>query len=69
MATPKRIKNLFHFTDRRNLPSIRTTAGLFSYARLQKMGINIPVPGGNKWSHEADAHKAMDRYVLGPVGA
>lgn len=61
--TTKRIRNLFHFTDRRNLPSIRATGGLFSYARLQKMGIEIPAPGGNEWSHEADAQKAMDRYV------
>src|SRR5271154_851108 len=63
MATLPRIRNLFHFTDRRNLPSIRATGGLFSYALLQEMGVKIPAPGGNEWSHDADAYKAMDRYV------
>jgi ssDNA thymidine ADP-ribosyltransferase, DarT len=63
MATPPTIKNLFHFTDRRNVPSIRSTEGLYSYAQLQRMGIEIPAPGGNEWSHEADAYKGMDRYV------
>lgn len=59
----QKVRNLFHFTDRRNLPSIKTTGGLFSYARLKEMGIVIPAPGGNDWSHEADAYKSMDRYV------
>ena len=63
MAMPPAIRNLFHFTDRRNLPLIQATGGLFSYARLKEMGIKIPAPGGNDWSHEADAHKGMDRYV------
>lgn len=57
------IRNLFHFTDRRNLPSIKETGGLFSYAQLIEIGIEIPAPGGNEWSHEADAYKGMDRYV------
>ena len=63
MTTPQTIRNLFHFTDRRNLPSIKKVGGLFSYARLKEMGIEIPAPGGNDWSHEADAYKSMDRYV------
>lgn len=57
------IRNLFHFTDRRNLPSIREHGGLYSYALLKEMGIDIPAPGGNDWSHEADAYKSMDRFV------
>ena len=60
---PQTIKSLFHFTDRRNLPSIQKTGGLFSYARLKEMKIEIPAPGGNEWSHEADAYKSMDKYV------
>jgi ssDNA thymidine ADP-ribosyltransferase, DarT len=62
---PKRpaIKDLFHFTDRRNLPSIRDLGGLYSYALLQEMGVEIPAPGGNEWSRDADAYKGMDRYV------
>lgn len=57
------INSLFHFTDQRNLPSIKETGGLFSYAKLTEMGIEIPAPGGNDWSHEADGYKGMDRYV------
>jgi len=60
---PQTIKNLFHFTDRRNLPSIQTAGGLFSYALLKEKKIEIPAPGGNDWSHEADAYKNMDKYV------
>lgn len=60
---PPSIRSLFHFTDRRNLTSIKETGGLFSYARLKEMKIEIPAPGGNDWSHEADAYKSMDRYV------
>src|SRR5258705_7709978 len=60
---PPTIRNLFHFTDRRNLPSIQTTGGLLSYARLKEMGVEIPAPGGNDWSHEADAYRGMDQYV------
>lgn len=57
------IRSLFHFTDRRNLASIREKGGLYSYAKLKEMGIEIPAPGGNEWSHDADAYKGMDRYV------
>jgi hypothetical protein len=63
MTMSPTIRNLFHFTDRRNLPSIQATGGLYSYARLKEMGIEIPAPGGNDWSHEADAYKGMERYV------
>ena len=27
------------------------------------MGINIPAPGGNEWSMDADRHSGMDAYV------
>jgi len=27
------------------------------------MGIEVPAPGGNDWSRDADARKGMDRYV------
>jgi hypothetical protein len=60
---PETIRSLFHFADRRNLPSIKKHGGLFSYAHLTEKGIEIPAPGGNDWSHQADAYKGMDRYV------
>src|SRR5579871_4480926 len=57
------VKAFYHFTDRRNVASIRERGGLYSLASLRKMGIEIPAPGGNKWSHDADAAKGLDRYV------
>jgi hypothetical protein len=58
-----KIPRLYHFTDRRNLESIRRHGGLHPFADLAKRGVTIPAPGGNEWSHDADALKDMDRYV------
>ena len=59
----KRIPQLFHFTDRRNLPLIRELGGLLPLATLRQMQIAIPAPGGNDWSHDADSAKGVDKYV------
>lgn len=58
-----RIKNLYHFTDRRSLPSIKRLGGLLSLAHLKAGGHVIAAPGGNDWSHEADERIGLDRYV------
>lgn len=58
-----RIGSLYHFTDTRNLISIRDRGGLYSWHRLQEMGVGVDVPGGNDWSHDADALKGLDNYV------
>ena len=66
MTLPKQlaqIPRLYHFTDRRNLPLIRELGGLHPVAELVKRGVNIPAPGGNEWSRDADALKGMGRYV------
>ena len=52
----------FHFTDERNLPSIRQH-GLLSTQHLRESGISIPAPGGNEWSMDADQQSGMDAYV------
>ena len=54
---------LYHFTDRRNLPLICQSGGLFSMADLIEMAVEVPYPGGNEWSHNADKRNGMDRYV------
>jgi hypothetical protein len=59
----KRITLLYHFTDRRNLPLIREHGGLYPLARLRKKKIEVPAPGGNEWSRDADGMKGMDAYV------
>jgi hypothetical protein len=56
------IRNLFHFTDIRNIPSIKKH-GLLSLSELQTRGIEILAPGGNEWSHEEDERRGLDEYV------
>jgi hypothetical protein len=65
MATKSldQIPRLYHFTDRRNLDSIRAQGGLHPLSNLVKRGVNIPAPGGNQWSRDADELKGMGRYV------
>ena len=53
----------YHFTDERNLPSIRASGGLLSLAELRRRSIDVTAPGGNDWSHEADEHFGLDDYV------
>jgi hypothetical protein len=59
----KTIPVLFHFTDRRNLPMIQDLGGLYPYAVLRRRGIEIPAPGGNEWSHDANGMQGLDEYV------
>jgi hypothetical protein len=53
----------FHFTDMRNVPSIKKLGGLYSLRELRKRGIEITSPGGNEWSHDADVQRGLDQYV------
>lgn len=57
------IPRLYHFTDKRNLDSIRKVGGLHPLADLIAAGVKIPAPGGNQWSHDADAYSGVDRFV------
>ena len=52
---------VYHFTDRKNLSSIRKH-GLYSAQALKRYKIDA-VRGGNDWSIEADAACGMDAYV------
>ncbi|MBT9137439.1 MAG: hypothetical protein DDT34_02531 [Firmicutes bacterium] len=58
-----KVRCFYHFTDERNLDSIRNVGGLFRHAELLRRGILVPAPGGNDWSHEADARVGVDEYV------
>src|SRR5260370_4560046 len=58
-----RITRLYHFTDRQNLPLIQKLGGLYPPSQLEARGIQIPAPGGNQWSRDADKMSGMDRYV------
>lgn len=54
---------LYHFTDTRNLVSIRALGALYPLATLRQNNIAIPAPGGNEWSHDADEARGLHRYV------
>src|ERR1035441_8045891 len=58
-----RITWLHHFTDTRNLPSIRAMGGLDSRYHLKKKGIKNFHAGGNEWSLDADEMCGMHKYV------
>jgi hypothetical protein len=55
-------KPLYHFTDIRNIPSIKEH-GLLSLAELKRRGIEIPAAGGNELSHNLDEYFKLDEYV------
>jgi hypothetical protein len=57
----KRGLSFYHFTDVRNLASIKAN-GLLSLRELRTREIQF-TPGGNEWSHDADCHKGVDRHV------
>jgi ssDNA thymidine ADP-ribosyltransferase, DarT len=57
----KRNAFVYHFTDTRNLPSIRER-GILSMAELRRGNVDN-VPGGNQWSLDADQLSGMDQYV------
>lgn len=42
---------------------IRELGALYSFEKLEEMGIEIPAPGGNDWSRDADKMKGLHRYV------
>ena len=54
---------IWHFTDRSNLELIIEHQGLLSLGELEKREIDIPVPGGNQWSHDADKINGVHEYV------
>ena len=39
------IRHFYHFTDNRNIESIKAHGGLLSLAELRRLDIEIPAPG------------------------
>ena len=60
-ALLKNSHGLRHFTDHRNIPSIRAV-GLLRTAEIRRRGL-ATVPGGDATSLSIDTHKGFDRYV------
>jgi hypothetical protein len=66
MSTPEKLHQvawLFHFTDKRNLASIKAMGGLYSMLKLQHLATPNVCTGGNQWSLSADEMFGMNRYV------
>lgn len=57
------IDGVWHFTARSNLELIKKHNGLLSLGELERRRIEIPSPGGNQWSHDADKLKGLHDYV------
>ncbi|WP_283196478.1 hypothetical protein [Rhizobium sp. AN80A] len=53
--TLAKVPLLYHFTDRRNLPIIKEMGGLYPLSQLHEKNVEVPAPGGNEWSRDADA--------------
>lgn len=59
----KGIIKLYHFTDRRNLNSIREQGGLFSWYYCEQKSIEIARTGGNRTSRQLDKNYSLEDYV------
>lgn len=57
-----RVNCLWHFTDRKNYKSI-CEHGLLSWKELRRLRLVSVAPGGNDWSHDADAMSGVDDFV------
>lgn len=57
------ITELYHFTDKSNIESIRANGGLFSWKYMSGKKIRIPKPGGDGFSRQLDIRKSLQDYV------
>lgn len=57
------VKYFYHFTDKRNLESIKKHGGLFSWYYLNKHNVVIPRAGGNELSRVNDSKFGLEDYV------
>ncbi|MFC2770777.1 MAG: DUF4433 domain-containing protein [Porphyromonas endodontalis] len=54
---------LYHFTDSRNVASIKEYGGLFSWEACEKNNIKIPFQGGDENSRKLDQRYKLGDYV------
>lgn len=57
------VRYFYHFTDRRNLESIKRMGGLYSWRYCEDHGIAIPYPGGDGTSRSLDSRHGLSDYV------
>lgn len=63
VLTDNNIQYLYHFTDRKNIPSIKQHGGLLSWYYCNQHNINIPNPGGGSLSRDLDVSRNLQDYV------
>lgn len=57
------VRVFYHFTDRKNLKSIKELGGLYSWYYLKTHNISIPNQGGNSFSQSRDQRFGLQDYV------
>ena len=57
------IKALYHFTDTRNIPSIKTHGILSNYEIQRRNDVVLVAPGGNEVSRDADERFGVHTFV------
>lgn len=57
------VKYFYHFTDERNINSIKKLGGLYSWYYCAQHGIEIPNPGGDPQSRNLDTKYDLQDYV------
>lgn len=57
------VRYFYHFTDRRNLESIKRMGGLYSWRYCEEHDISIPYPGGDGTSRSLDSRHGLSDYV------
>jgi hypothetical protein len=54
---------VYHFTDVRNVTSIKEHGGIYSLEQCEALGIEIAAAGGDENSQDSDRANGMDKYV------
>ena len=57
------VRCLYHFTDKRNIPSIKIHGGLFSWYYCHTHNITIPCQGGDEESQNLDRKYGLEDFV------
>lgn len=61
--TANGVRYFYHFTDKRNLESIRKRGGLYSWQYCEDHDISIARPGGDSTSRSLDRRHGLQDYV------
>lgn len=59
----KHINYFYHFTDRRNIESIKRYGGLYSWVYCDSHNIKISYSGGDETSRSLDSYHGLEDYV------